>query len=264
MKRLFVTILLIAFATLVYAQYAPTTDKSVKVEADSSSFPYAGIPSFRLPPLQELLENARAASPQVKQFNAARESEEDELKNLQSSWLKWFKLNAAYSYGTNDINNSVVNQTSQTVVYNVSGMTQQWWNVGASLSIPLDDVFTLHRKIDKQKKLVESVQGEMDKWYDEVCSKIIDAYTDAMSNMEILDDATRNLVYARAQYEVAEDDFANGRIQPYDFSVRQKLKLDAVKSYQEVRSALTKDLYQLELLSKTPIFNVSITSTEKK
>ena len=255
---------MIAFATLAYAQYAPTTDKSVKVEADSSSFPYAGIPSFRLPPLQELLENARAASPQVKQFNAARESEVDELKNLQSSWLKWFNLNAAYSYGTNDINNSVVNQTSQTVVYNVSGMTQQWWNVGASLSIPLDDVFTLHRKIDKQKKLVESVQGEMDKWYDEVCSKIIDAYTDAMSNMEILDDATRNLVYARAQYEVAEDDLANGRIQPYDFSVRQKLKLDAVKSYQEVRSALTKDLYQLELLSKTPIFNVSITSTEKK
>jgi hypothetical protein len=82
--------------------------------------------------------------------------------------------------------------------------------------------------------------------------------------MEILEDATRNLVYARAQYEVAEDDFANGRIQAYDLGVRQKFKLEAVKSYQEVRAALTKDLYQLELLSKTPIFNVSITSTEKK
>lgn len=254
MKRLFLLAMMFAMATNAFAQYDPAAKEKTAASVDASVSTSGGIPTFQLPPLQELLDNAKFLSPQVKQFDATKLSEEYQLKNIQSSWLRWFKANASYSYGTNDVNNTTLNQTSQTVVYNVSGITQRWWNVGASLSIPLDDIFTLHRRIEQQKKIVESVQSEKDKWYDEVCVRIIETYTEAISCMEILDEVNRNLVYCRAQYDAAEDDFAKGRILEAELSNKEKLKLDAVKQYQETKSTLIKDLYKLEILSKTPIF----------
>ena len=60
--------------------------------------------SLQLPPLHQLLENARN-TPQVEYYNKAVEIQERELKNVRRNWQHYFKLNANYNYGSSDIYN---------------------------------------------------------------------------------------------------------------------------------------------------------------
>lgn len=92
--------------------------------------------NLHLPPLYELLENARAQSPQVNQFASKKEQEEREIKTLRRSWLKNIKLNAQYSYGSTDVNSLMYYDKNLPVVQNVTGTTQAWWTVGAGISLP--------------------------------------------------------------------------------------------------------------------------------
>ena len=79
--------------------------------------------NLHLPPLYELLENARAQSPQVNQFASKKEQEEREIKTLRRSWLKNIKLNAQYSYGSTDVNSLMYYDKNLPVVQNVTGTT---------------------------------------------------------------------------------------------------------------------------------------------
>ena len=107
--------------------------------------------NLHLPPLYELLENARAQSPQVNQFASKKEQEEREIKTLRRSWLKNIKLNAQYSYGSTDVNSLMYYDKNLPVVQNVTGTTQAWWTVGAGISLPLDEIFNRRNRIKQQR-----------------------------------------------------------------------------------------------------------------
>ena len=211
--------------------------------------------NLHLPPLHELLENARAQSPQVNQFASKKEQEEREIKTLRRSWLKNIKLNAQYSYGSTDVNSLMYYDKNLPIVQNVTGTTQAWWTVGAGISLPLDDIFNRRNRIKQQRKRLESIEYEMNSWYDEICLKIIEAYTSAVENLSLLETSARSMVAAKAQYAAAEADFVNGKIDAQTLSRQKSIEGSAIREYEQTRSLLNKALLQLEVLSKTPIIS---------
>lgn len=85
--------------------------------------------SLQLPPLHQLLENARN-TPQVEYYNKAVEIQERELKNVRRNWQHYFKLNANYNYGSSDIyNQNYQDNSNQIWTTTTTGREQSWWNV---------------------------------------------------------------------------------------------------------------------------------------
>lgn len=56
---------------------------------------------------------------------------------------------------------------------------------------PLDEIFNRRNKIKQQKKRIENTQYDLDRWYDELRMKIIDAYTTAVEQLSILRSAPK-------------------------------------------------------------------------
>ena len=195
---------------------------------------------LKLPPLHVLLENARK-SPQVSFYASNKLQEERELKTIRRNWLKYIKLNA-YS----DV---VLDPT----IPQFSAREQNWWNVGVSLSVPLDEIFNRRNRIKRQKERINSIQFEVDRWYDDLSLKIIDAYTAAVQNLSVLQSVTESLVTAKAQYKVSEADFINGALDAQTLSRQRNIQNVAIREYEETRAELTNALLRLEVLSHTQI-----------
>lgn len=217
--------------------------------------------NLRLPPLHVLMENARKA-PQVGYYESNREIEERELKTVRRGWLKLFKLNANYNYGSSDIyNQNYTDNLPPSYTTTTSGTTQNWWNVGASVSIPLDEIFNRRNKIKQQKKRIENTQYDLDRWYDELRLKIIDAYTTAIEKLSVLESAAESMATARAQYQLAEADFINGKLDAQALSRQKSIETSAIREYEQVRSTLNSALLRLEVLTNTRIITPE---TDKK
>lgn len=210
--------------------------------------------NLKLPPLHVLMENARR-SPQVEMYESSKNFEESELKTIRREWMKYIHLNANYSYGSTDINSQLYYNTQYPVIQNVSGTEQSWWTAGASISLPLDQIFNRRNKIKQQQKKVESIKFEVDKWHDEVCLKIIDSYTAALQNLALLESSSQTMIIAKAQYQSTELDFMNGKADTQTLSRQQNIADTAIREYQKIRMELTKALLQLEVLSKTKIIS---------
>lgn len=205
--------------------------------------------NLKLPPLHVLLENARN-SPQVSFYASNKLQEERELRTIRRNWMKYIKLNANYNYGMNNTYNDVVLDPT---VPQFSNREQNWWNVGVSLSVPLDEIFNRSNRIKRQKERINSIQFEVDRWYDDLSLKIIDAYTSAVENLSILQSVTEALVTAKAQYRVSEADFINGAIDAQTLSRQRNIQNVAVREYEKTRANLTNSLLRLEVLSHTRI-----------
>ncbi len=204
---------------------------------------------LKLPPLHVLLENARK-SPQVSFYASNKLQEERELKTIRRNWLKYIKLNANYNYGMNNTYNDVVLDPT---IPQFSAREQNWWNVGVSLSVPLDEIFNRRNRIKRQKERINSIQFEVDRWYDDLSLKIIDAYTAAVQNLSVLQSVTESLVTAKAQYKVSEADFINGALDAQTLSRQRNIQNVAIREYEETRAELTNALLRLEVLSHTQI-----------
>ncbi|MEG1700335.1 MAG: TolC family protein [Alistipes sp.] len=212
--------------------------------------------NLQLPPLHLLLESARENASQVNMFAAKKAYEERELKTLRRSWLSHIRINSAISYGTNDMSNQISYANNQNpIIQNVTGTTQRWWNVGASLALPLDEIFNRNNKLKQQRQRIASIQYEVDGWYDEICLKIIDSYTTAVQYLSILETTARTMITAKAQYTAAESDFINGKIDMQTLSREKAIENDTIRQYEQARAELNKALLQLEVLSKTPIIS---------
>lgn len=262
---LLLTVLLLS-PLLVRGQAADTLPASGAAAA-SGDLVHMSVEEYvnlRLPPLHVLLENARERSPQVNMFAANKESEERELKTLRRSWLKTIKLNGTISYGTTDVNSQSFYDENRPIVQQVSGMTQRWWNIGAAVSLPLDEIFNRRNRNKQQQKRIESITYEMDSWYDEICLKIIECYTTAVENLSLLESSARSMVAAKAQYTAAEADFVNGKIDFQTLSRQKSIESSAEREYQQTRSQLNRALLQLEVLSKTPIISRSLPTESGK
>jgi outer membrane protein TolC len=204
---------------------------------------------LQLPPLSVLFENARK-SPIVEYYNIRREEQERILKTEKRRWLEFFKGSAGYQYGKNGV---IAYSGDNVNVY--SDTKQSFYNVGASLSIPLVDIFDRANRIKRQELAMKSTGMEMERWYDEQKLRIIEAYTSAEQFLALLKIKIEGLAFANAQYKAAESDFINGKINTQELNTQKGYQVTAYTEYEQNRVFLNKALYELEVLSRTKIVN---------
>mgnify|MGYP003209121378 CR=1 FL=1 len=149
MKRAVFTLWLLLAAVAATAQGNSPDFEFEYSDLQLSPDDYIGL---QLPPLHQLLENARN-TPQVEYYNKAVEIQERELKNVRRNWQHYFKINANYNYGSSDIyNQNYQDNSNQIWTTTTTGREQSWWNVGASFSLPIDEIFNRRNKIKQQKR----------------------------------------------------------------------------------------------------------------
>lgn len=240
MKRAVLTLWLLLAAAAVTAQSEPTPPEFEY--SDLQRLTPEDYIDMQLPPLHVLMENARHA-PQVGYYESNREIEERELKTVRRNWMRNFKLNANYNYGSSDIYNQNYQDSNIPIwTTTTTGREQSWWNVGASFSIPLDEIFNRRNKIKQQKKRIENTQYDLDRWYDELRMKIIDAYTTAVEQLSILRSAAEAKITSEAQYRMTEVDFVKGKLDAQTLSRQKSLENSATREYEQVRRNLEDSL----------------------
>lgn len=209
--------------------------------------------NLRLPSLNILFENAKNSAA-VDFYNVKMEEEASVLKTEKRSWLKYFKFNTTYQWGLMGVNSSF-SDTDTPLFYQYSGARQNWYNVGASISIPFDDFFDRKNRITRQQLKTKATQVEMEKWHDEQKLRIIEMYTKASKELSVLKLKVESLSFANAQFELAQHNFLNGNIEAGELSQIKIIQMDALESYEQTRAELNRALLQLEVLSKTKIIN---------
>ena len=207
--------------------------------------------NIKLPPLQELIENAKK-SPTVEYFDARKQEEEHELKSIRRNWLSYVKINSSYQYGVTSYY-SLYEADPSVPQIGAANDARGLWNVGASLSIPVLELFDRRNKIKKQQIRVDEADFEAARWHDEQTLKIINAYTTALQYLDRIKPVADAMTVANAQYKVTESDFINGKTDAQALSRQKNIQVQAVKDYLETRAILNNALLSLEVLSKTKI-----------
>lgn len=208
---------------------------------------------LKLPPLDSLFENAKK-NPLIQIHDAKKEEEIGLLSKEKKSWLKYFSVGSSYHYGIQAYT-SGYSDSATPVYYQYNNNATSYYNVGGSVSIPLDDLFDRKRRIKNQKLLIKESEYIKEQKIDELKQEIIELYTAILSNLSILKLKAEYMAFAKAQYQVVENEFINGKIEASLLSDKKKVQTDAASEYETIRAILNNSLLKLEVLTKTPIIH---------
>lgn len=208
---------------------------------------------LQLPPLEVLFENAKNSAA-VDFYTVKMEEEASALKTEKRSWLKYFRFISTYQWGLMGVNSSF-SDTDTPLFYQYSGARQNWYNVGVTLSIPFDDFFDRGNRITRQELKTKATRVEMEKWHNEQKLRIIEMYTQAVKELSVLKLKAESLSFANVRFELAQQDFLNGKLEAGSLSQIKDMQMDALESYEQTRAGLNRALLQLEVLAKTKILN---------
>jgi len=219
-------------------------EKSSSISADDDQ-------QITLPPLSTLFENAKKNA-EVEYYRYRLQEEECTLKSVKRGWLENIKLNSGYQWGKS-ANTSSFSDESTPLFYSYNGAAQSWYYFGASMSMPLLDIFDRKNSIKKQEFVIKATQKEMGKWLNDRKLRIVDVYTDAEQFLLLLKLQTESLSYAEAQYKAAKNDFVNGKTTPQYLNDQQKIRVNAYAEFFKTKQNLKKAILELEILSNTKI-----------
>ncbi len=206
---------------------------------------------LKLPPLDSLFENAKK-NPLIKIHDTKKEEELGLLSKEKKSWLKYFSIGSSYHYGIQAYT-SGYSDSATPIYYQYNNNATSYYNVGGSISIPLDDLFDRKRKIKNQRLLVKESEYTKEQKMDELKQQIIEIYTDILSNLSILKLKSEYMAFAKAQYMVVENEFINGKVDASLLSDRKRIQIEAASEYEIIRAMVNKSLLKLEVLAKTSI-----------
>lgn len=234
-------------------QQSPSKADTSSVLATDVMLNYSDYQNLRIPPASVFLDAARSYA-DVKYFDEKIREDSLMLKISRKDWLKYFRLQGNYQYGTN---NTYVVESQELVpppLYgNVSTKTQSWYNVGVVVSIPLDDMFTRKNKNDVVRSRLRQVEYEAQRTLEARQILILEAYNEVVKNLSILKVKAEAVALYDAQMQVSENNFINGRIDIISLSLERARRSDAVVRYQESRAELHNAVTILEMLTKIKI-----------
>lgn len=222
-------------------------------ESDISDMTPEDYASLRLPPLDSLFENAKK-NPIIQIQEAKKEEEVGILKKEKKSWLKYINVGGGYHYGI-QANTSGYSDSATPIYYQFNENAMSYYNIGGSVSIPLEDLFDRKRKANQQRLKVKEADLLKDQTMDELKQQIIETYSSVLSNIAILKLKAEYLAFAKAQYQVGENDFLNGKGDAKTLSEQKQIQITAASDYELSRASLNSSLLKLEVLTRTPIIN---------
>lgn len=229
-----------------------STTHVVAQEASSQSLlEEDDISKIVLPPLDVLFENAKN-NPIYEMADVKAQIERKLLAKEKWAFLGFFSLRGSYQYGMFG-NESTFTDVAIAPYLSYTTQAQNGYTIGAGVSIPLDDLFDMKGRINRQKLTLKSAELEREIKYDEIKKNIIEMYAMATSQMQVLQMRSESLVLANVQYEISEKNFSNGTIESTELAVDKERQSQARESYEKSKFELTKSLMILEVISRTPI-----------
>lgn len=229
---------------------------SVKAQEVSALDTYSteSLLSMQLPSLEVLLDGARNTS-QVEFYNLRMEGEQLLLKTERRKWQEYFNFHANYQYGIMAISTESVVGTDLPTVFQYSGSDQSWYTIGASVRLPLDQLFDRKNRIRRQQIKIEETLKERELWYDEHKMRIIELYTKAIEMSNSLRYAVELFSVSDAQYQLAQKDYVLGVITAQGLNVAKAQQVTALLQVERVKAELNSAILKMEIMSGVAIIN---------
>lgn len=256
LSRLIVLAALSALSTVSFAQF----DESGIAAGffDGSKENTINFSEFHLPPLAVLFENAKA-TPKVMSLQKAQEIAEAEVAKQKRHIFSYVNGHASYGYGKTDMWGQGQNEASYMILKQYQGSEQSYWNVGVSLSVPVEDILDLTAAVKRKKLLVDQAIYDKDMAYDQLKLQIASLFTKITNDLIRLKTASENAAMYQAAGALNLEDFHNGNMDIEMFAGTKAMEDGAVSSYQNLQTQIITDILTLEIITHTPILTNSTT-----
>ena len=259
MNRISRIIVLAAFSVLSTATYAQFDESGIAAGFfDGSRENEINFSEFHLPPLAVLFENAKA-TPQVMTLQKAQEIAEAEVAKQKRHIFSYVNGHASYGYGKTDMWGQGQNEASYMILKQYQGSEQSYWNVGVSLSVPVEDILDLSAAVKRKKLLVDQAIYQKDHAYDQLKLQIASLFTKITNDLIRLKTASENAAIYQAAGALNKEDFHNGNMDIEVFAGTKAMEDGAVSSYQNLQTQIITDILTLEIITHTPILTNSTT-----
>ena len=258
MNKISRILILTALSTLSTASYAQFNESGISAGFfDGSKENTINFSEFHLPPLAVLFENAKA-TPKVMSLQKAQEIAEAEVAKQKKHIFSYLQGHASYGYGKSDMWGQGESGYS-IILKQYQGSEQSYWNVGASLSIPLEDILDLSASVKRKKLLVDQAIYEKDIAYDQLKLQIAGLFTKITNDLIRLKTASENAAMYQAAGALNLEEFHNGNMTIGEFAQTKGQEDGAVTSYQDLQTTIITDILTLEIITHTPILTNSTT-----
>jgi outer membrane protein TolC len=206
---------------------------------------------LELPPLSTFLdaviENATVmkAQSQVEQIKT-------KYKVEKRNWLNYFKLSGSYQYGRFN----TLNENSDTYVdwYQTTSVgTRSTFNLGASVSVGLGDLFNRSLKLKDYKYMIEQLQYSQAEVMEERRLKVLEAYNAVTEQLSTIKAKAEAAALYNAQMKISENNFIQGAIDIISLSLERARRTAAVTTYEQSRVALHNAIVLLEMLTNVKV-----------
>ena len=209
---------------------------------------YQNIP---IPPLEVLLKNAEK-HPSAQYYQERVEESRQNLRWNNRKWMDHIKLNSTYQYGQGLY--TTVSDGGISIVDD-SGKIENRWAVGATLSLPISEIFNRSPRTKMIKAQIKESEYQAQSAADDIRMQIVDAYAEVLRCMSLISSVTEAKNLASGQYKVTEKEFVNGRVDVKTLSQQKNIEAVAIREYELVKAQLNVSLLKLEILSKTNIIS---------
>ena len=255
LKRLLFILAIAGAGNQAYAQF----DESGIAAGffDSSNDKEINFSEFHLPPLAILFENAKA-NPQILSLEKAREIAQAEVAKQKRHIFSYLNAHGSFSYGIGDSWGTSENAYSP-MLMQYQGTKNNYWNLGVSLNLPVEDILDLTAAVKRKKMEVDQAVLAKDIAFDQLKLQIATLFVKITNNLISL----KSLGEAAAAYQGAgalnREDFENGNMNIEAYANVKMYEAGQVSGYQGLQTSITTDILTLEILTHTPIITNSTT-----
>ena len=225
---------------------------------DSSDNSTINFSSFHLPPLSVLYENAKQ-NPKILSLAKAQEIAKAEVAKQRRHIFSYVQGHASYSYGKTDMWGNNSSSQSYTTLYQFQGSEQSYWNVGVSLSVPLEDILDLGAAVKRKKLEVDQARLQKDIAYDNLKLEIAKLYIKITNSLVALKTSGEAAAIYQGAGALNQEDFHQGNMTIEDFAYTKLHEINMVSQYQGMQTEITTDIITLEILTRTPILTNTTT-----
>jgi len=255
LKRLLFIVAIAGAGTQAYAQF----DESGIAAGffDSSNDKEINFSQFHLPPLAILFENAKA-NPQILTLEKAQQLAQAEVAKQKRHIFSYLRAHASISYGKGDSWGTSENAYSP-MLMQYQGTETNYWNLGASLSLPLEDILDLSASVKRKKLEVDQAIIAKDAAFDQLKLQIATLFiriTNSLISLKSLGEAAAAFQGAGA---LNREEFESGDMDIENYAGTKMQEAGQVSQYQNLQTSITTDILTLEILTHTPIITNSTT-----
>ena len=209
------------------------------------------IEKLELPPLSVFLD-AVTENATVKRARSQVEQQKNEYRIEKRNWWNYFRLNGSYAFGRFNS----LNENSETLVdwyQSTSVGTRHTFNLGATVSIGLGDLFNRPLKLKNYRYNIEQLQYTQDEVMEERKLKVLEAYNAVTEQLATIKAKAETAALYNAQMKISENNFIQGKIDIISLSLERARRTGAVTNYEQSRVALHNSIVLLEMLTNVKI-----------